>query len=101
MLEAEGYELVDLGVDVAPEKFVAAISGYKPNVVGMSGLLTLAIESMRSSVDAMRGGGVRQNAKVIIGGGRVDETVRDYVGADAFADNVAKGIEICKGLLAR
>lgn len=96
LLEANGFEVIDLGVDVPPEKFVEAIKKSKPDAVGLSGLLTEAIESMRKTVDAIKDANLRDKVKVIIGGGRVDETAGEYVGADAWTRDAAKGIKLIK-----
>jgi len=97
--EASGFKVIDLGVDVPPEKFVEAVKKYNPDIVGLSGLLTLAFESMKKTVEALKHAGLRENVKVIIGGGRVNENVKEYVGADAWADNASKGVRLCKELL--
>ena len=99
MLEAERFQVIDLGVDVPPEKFIDAIREYQPDVVGMSGLLTSAIESMKNTVEAIRATGLTARIKIVIGGGRADEIAREYTGADAFADNAAKGVEIIKAMI--
>jgi methylmalonyl-CoA mutase cobalamin-binding domain/chain len=99
LLEAEGFEVIDLGVDVPPEKFVEAIRQHKPSIVGMSGLLTIAIESMKKTVDAIKERGLRDKVKIVIGGGIIDENVQGYAGADAYANNAAKGVGICKELI--
>ena len=101
MLEAERFQVVDLGVDVPPEKFIDAIKEYKPKVVGMSGLLTLSIESMKNTVEAIDAAGLRKEIKILIGGGRADDIAKEYIGADAFADNAARGVQIAKALTAR
>lgn len=92
MAEAAGFEVVDLGVDVPPQRFVEAIRQHNPDIVGMSGLLTLAIESMKKTVDAIRDAGLREKVKVIIGGGRVDQYACEYVGADAWTNDAATGV---------
>ena len=97
MAEAAGFEVIDLGVDVPPQKFVEAIKQHNPEVVGMSGLLTLAIESMKKTVDAIKEAGLRDKVKIIIGGGRVDEYAKEYSGADAWTNDAAKGIRIMLG----
>jgi len=94
MAEAAGLEVIDLGVDVPPQKFVEAIKQHNPEVVGMSGLLTLAIESMKKTVDAIKEAGLRDKVKIIIGGGRVDEHAKEYLGADAWTNDAATGIRI-------
>jgi len=97
--EASGFKVIDLGVDVPPERFVDAIREHKPNILGMSGLLTFAIESMKKTVDALRSAGLRDRIKVIIGGGRVDEDAKRYVGADEWADQATIGVRKCKELV--
>ena len=92
--QASGIEMIDLGVDVPPQKFVEAIKQYNPDVVGMSGLLTLAIESMKRTVEAIKAAGLRDKVKIIIGGGRVDETAMQYVGADAWTRSAFEGLNI-------
>ncbi|MEM2740318.1 MAG: cobalamin-dependent protein [Candidatus Bathyarchaeia archaeon] len=94
MAEATGFEVVDLGVDVASQKFVDAIREYSPDIVGMSGLLTIAIESMKRTVDAIREAGLRDRVKIIIGGGRVDPYAKEYTGADAWTNSAAEGVRI-------
>jgi methanogenic corrinoid protein MtbC1 len=95
-LKAEGFEVIDLGVDVPPEKFVDAIKEHNPPVVGMSGLLTLSIEPMRRSVEAIKNANLRDKVKVIIGGERTDEEVCKHVGADAWVNDAIEGVKIIK-----
>ncbi|MHA1360998.1 MAG: cobalamin B12-binding domain-containing protein [Candidatus Freyarchaeota archaeon] len=96
LLEAAGFEVHDLGEDVPPEKFVDAIKEVKPEIVGMSGLLTLAIESMKKTVEAIREANLRERVKIIIGSCRLDETAREYIGADAWTNEAAEGVKICE-----
>uniref|UniRef100_A0A7J3I917 Cobalamin-binding protein n=1 Tax=Ignisphaera aggregans TaxID=334771 RepID=A0A7J3I917_9CREN len=93
MAEAAGFEVIDLGVDVPPQKFVEAIKQYSPDIVGMSGLLTLAIESMKKTVDAIKEAGLREKVKIIIGGGRVDQYACQYIEADAWTNDAAHGVK--------
>jgi len=95
-LKAEGFDVIDLGVDVPPQKFVNAIKEHNPVVVGMSGLLTLSIEPMKKAVEAIVAANLRNNVKVIIGGERTDEEVRKYVGADAWVNDAIDGVRIIK-----
>ena len=95
-LKAEGFEVIDLGVDVPPQKFVDAINEHNPPVVGMSGLLTLSIEPMKKAVEAIAAANLRDKVKVIIGGERTDEEVRKYVGADAWVNDAIDGVKIIK-----
>ncbi|MBO8180475.1 MAG: corrinoid protein [Archaeoglobus sp.] len=99
LLEAEGFEVVDLGVDQPPEAFVNAIKEHNPDVVGLSGLLTEAIESMKKTVEAIKEAGLRDRVKIIIGGGRTDEEAKEYVGADDWADDAAVGVRKIKALM--
>jgi len=95
-LKAEGFEVIDLGVNVPAQKFVDAIKEYNPHVVGMSGLLTLSIKPMKKSIETIDAANLRDKVKVIIGGERVDEEVCIYVGADAWVNDVIEGIKIIK-----
>ncbi|MCX8162572.1 MAG: cobalamin-dependent protein [Candidatus Bathyarchaeota archaeon] len=97
--EAAGFKVVDLGVDTSPDRFVEAVRSYNPEIVGMSGLLTIAIESMRRVVEALKQAGLRDRVKIIIGGGRVDEYAKRYTGADDWADNAMLGVRKCKRLI--
>lgn len=90
LLDVNGFEVIDLGVDVAPERFVEEIRNQSPDVVGLSCLLTIAYDAMKKTVDAISEAGLRDSVKIMVGGGTVDEQVRGYVGADAFgADAIA------------
>jgi 5-methyltetrahydrofolate--homocysteine methyltransferase len=90
LLDANGFEVHDLGVDVPAEEFIKAIKDLKPQVVAMSALLTLAFESLKSTIKAIDEAGLRDQVKIMIGGGAVSEEVREYARADAYgADAVA------------
>ena len=95
-LKAEGFEVIDLGVDVPPQKFVDAINEHRPPVVGMSGLLTLSIEPMKKAIETIAGANLREKVKVIIGGERTDQGVCDFVGADAWVNDAIDGVKIIK-----
>jgi len=95
-LKAEGFEVIDLGVDVPPQKFVDAIKEHNPPIVGMSGLLTLSIEPMKESIEAIAAANLRDKVKVIIGGERTDEVVCKHVGADAWVNDAIDGVKIIK-----
>jgi methylmalonyl-CoA mutase cobalamin-binding domain/chain len=99
LLEAEGFDVIDLGVDVPAQRFVEAIREHEPDIVGMSSLLTVAIESTKNTVDAITEAGLRDKVKVIVGGGRIDQHASEYIKPDAFTDNAAKGVRLCKKLL--
>ena len=91
--------MIDLGVDVPPQRFVEAIREHEPDIVGMSSLLTVAIESTKRTVDAIAEAGLRDSVKIIIGGGRMDGHAMEYVRPDAATDNAAQGVRLCKRLL--
>lgn len=97
--EAEGFNVIDLGIDVPSDRFVEAVRTHNPKIVGMSGLLTIALESMRKTIEALKKAGLRDRVKIIIGGGRVDEYAKKYTGADEWADNAMLGIKKCKQFL--
>jgi 5-methyltetrahydrofolate--homocysteine methyltransferase len=96
LLTAAGFEVYDLGIDVPPEKFVEKLNQTDSTIMGMSGLLTPAFESMKETVKAVEAAGLRNKVKVIIGGGIVTEQVGKYVGADAFTDDASEGLEMCR-----
>ncbi|GAB4269779.1 MAG: cobalamin-dependent protein [Thermincola ferriacetica] len=97
MAEAAGFEVYDLGIDVPAGKFVEKIKEIKPQILGMSGVLTLALDSMKNTVDALREAGLRDEVKIIIGGNPVTEDACKQIGADAFTTNAAEGVKICQG----
>ncbi|MBC3803360.1 cobalamin-binding protein [Acetobacterium fimetarium] len=97
MSEAAGFEVIDLGIDVEVDTFVKKAQEIKPQIIGMSGVLTLAINSMKDTVEALKAANV--SAKVIIGGNPVTKESSVFVGADAFTTNAAEGVKICQGLV--
>jgi methylmalonyl-CoA mutase cobalamin-binding domain/chain len=99
LLEAEGFDVVDLGVDIAPQRFVEAILEHKPNLVGMSSLLSTSLDAVKRTVDAITEAGLRSDVKIIVGGGRIDEQAADYIAPDAFTDNASQGVKRCRELL--
>ena len=94
MLDINGYEVYDLGVDVPHETFVAAIKEHKPEVVGLSGLLTLAFDSMKGTVDAISAAGLRDRVKIMVGGAPADQQVQDYTGSDGWGSDVAAALKL-------
>ncbi|HZK25738.1 MAG TPA: cobalamin-dependent protein [Oscillospiraceae bacterium] len=99
MAEASGVHVIDIGIDVPHEKFVEAIKEHQPDVVGMCCLITLGVDSMKQTVEVIKEAGLRDGIKIIIGGGRVSEAVMEHVGADAWADDAARGVRLTKELL--
>ena len=85
MLEGAGFEIIDLGTDVPPEKFVAAIKEHDAGFIGMSALLTTTMPAMKTSIEALKEAGVRENVKVLIGGAPVTQNYADEIGADIYA----------------
>jgi 5-methyltetrahydrofolate--homocysteine methyltransferase len=98
-LKAEGFEVIDLGVNVPAHKFVEAIMEYHPHIVGMSGLLTLSIKPMKKSIETINAANLRDKVKIIIGGERTDEEVCKFVGADAWVNDAIEGVKIIKNWL--
>jgi len=97
MLDINGFEVRDIGIDVPVDKFIAEISAYQPDVVALSGFLTLAFDSMKETIAAFEQKGMRDKFKIMIGGGQIDETVRAYTHADAFGVNAVEAVNLCKG----
>jgi len=94
MLDVNGYEVHDLGIDVPIETFVAAIREHQPAVVGLSGLLTLAFDSMKNTVDGIAAAGLRDTVKIMIGGSPVDEQVCAYTGADGWGRDATAALKL-------
>jgi 5-methyltetrahydrofolate--homocysteine methyltransferase len=97
MLGVSGFEVMDLGIDVAPQRFVEAIRTFEPQVVGLSGFLTLAYDAMKEAVAAIEDAGLRDQVKVMVGGGQVTDKVREYAGADAYGDDAMEAVSLAKG----
>jgi methanogenic corrinoid protein MtbC1 len=96
MLDVNGFDVLDLGVDVSPQKFVEAIQDFQPQVVGLSGFLTLAFDVMKETVEAINTAGLRDGVKIMIGGGQVGEEIRKYAGADAYGKDAMAGVSLAK-----
>jgi methanogenic corrinoid protein MtbC1 len=97
MLDVNGYEVTDLGIDVPAQKFVDAIKNTGCKVVGLSGFLTLAFQSMKDTVEAIKKAGLRDKVKIMIGGGQIDEQVKTFTGADAYGKDAMEGVKLAKG----
>ena len=100
MLEGAGFEIEDLGTDVAPEKFVEAARNDDVDIIGLSALLTTTIKSMEATIKAIEEAGLRDNVKVMIGGAPVTEAYANHIGADGFAEDASQAVAVAKGLLA-
>ncbi len=96
MLDINGFEVRDIGIDVPVKTFIDEIDDFQPDIVGLSGFLTLAFDSMKETIAAFDAAGMRSRFKIMIGGGQIDETVRTYTGADAFGVNALEAVNLCK-----
>jgi len=99
LLQSAGFEVYDIGVDISPEVFVQWVKEKNADVVGYSGLLTIALEAMKKTTEALKKAGLRDQVKIIIGGMPVDEMWMKEAGADAYTDNAFEGVKIIKNLL--
>ncbi len=99
MLEGAGFDIVDLGSDVSPAKFVQAIRANNPDIVGMSALLTTTMPSMKATLDAIRAEGLKDHVKVIIGGAPVTDEYAQKIGADGFAPDASRAVQLAKSLV--
>ena len=97
MLDVNGFEVLDLGIDVPVQKFVDTIKETGSTVVGLSGFLTLAFDSMKETVDAIETAGLRNDVKIMIGGGQMNEQVRAFAGADAYGKNAMEAVKLAQG----
>ena len=96
MLDMNGFEVYDLGVDVPPQKFVEKIKETNAPIVALSGFLTLAFDSMKETVDAIKAAGLRNKVKIMIGGGQIDDEIRKFSGADAYGKDAMSGVDFAK-----
>jgi methanogenic corrinoid protein MtbC1 len=96
MLDVNGFAVHDLGIDQPEEAFVKAVKDYKPQVLALSGFLSVAFDSMKSTIQEVEAAGLRKDLKVIIGGGQMDDTVRKYTGADAYGDDAMAAVAFAK-----
>jgi len=96
MLESNGFEVYDLGVNVPKEKFVEKIKEVNAKIVGLSGFLTLAFDSMKETIEEIKKEGLREKAKIMIGGGQINEDVRKYVGADSYGKDAIEAVALAK-----
>lgn len=98
MLEGSGFEVIDLGSDVAPEKFVAAVQERDPHVVCMSALLTVTMPAMRTTIQALESAGLRSKVKVLIGGAPVTKQYATEIGADGYSENATGAVTLVKAV---
>ena len=96
MLDVNGFDVHDIGVDVPAAKFVEEVRTFQPQVVGLSGFLTLAYDPMKNTVQALKDAGLRNKVKIMIGGGQIDEQIRQYTGADAYGKDAMAAVALAK-----
>jgi 5-methyltetrahydrofolate--homocysteine methyltransferase len=96
MLDVNGFEVHDLGIDVPVQRFVDKIKETGAPVVGLSGFLTLAFDSMKQTVDAIKTAGLRDKVKIMIGGGQMSDEIKNYTGADAYGKDAMAGVSLAK-----
>jgi 5-methyltetrahydrofolate--homocysteine methyltransferase len=101
MLEGAGFEIEDLGADVHPSKFVAAVNASRPDVVALSALLTTTMPSMKATVDALAEAGLRQQVKIMVGGAPVNQAYADAIGADGYAQDASQAAALARSLIDR
>ena len=100
MLEGGGFEITDLGADVAPEKFVDAVRANRANLVCLSALLTVTMSSMKTTIEALSAAGLRGQAKIMVGGAPVTQRYADEIGADGYGENAAVAVAVARKLCA-
>jgi methanogenic corrinoid protein MtbC1 len=100
LLDVNGYEVHDVGVDMDPAVFVKAVQDHKPKVLGLSGLLTVAYDSMKDTVQAIEKAGLRDKVKIMIGGAQMSDSVAQYAGADAYGKDAMAGVTLTKQWIA-
>lgn len=96
MMDLNGFEVLDLGVDVPADTIIEKAKEFSPDIIGVSGLLTLAFDPMKGLVEKLKDAGLRDNFKLIVGGAQLDQQVCDYIGADAFVIDAVAGVNQCK-----
>jgi 5-methyltetrahydrofolate--homocysteine methyltransferase len=99
MLEGAAFEIVDLGTDVSPDQFIAAVKTHQPAIVGLSALLTTTMPNMKTTIEALKTAGLRDQVKVIIGGAPVTEAYARDIGADGFATDASRAVALAKSLI--
>jgi len=100
MLEGGGFEVVDLGVDVSPERFIAAVKDNGVTILAMSALLTTTMPGMKSTIEALEDAGLRKNVKIMIGGAPITQRYADEIGADGYSDNASSAVRLARELAA-
>jgi len=99
MLEGAGFETVDLGKDVKPETFVAAVREHRPNILGLSALLTTTMSAMKTTIEALEEAGLRDSVKIMVGGAPVTAAFAQEIGADGYAPDAASAVDVARELV--
>lgn len=99
VMSSNGFNVVDLGVDVSSEKYIAAIKEHNPKVIGISCLLTTCFDNIKACIKAIEDAGLRKDLKILIGGGPVDEATCKYVNADMVCKNAQQTVDYCKNMM--
>ena len=94
MLDAHGFEVLDLGVDVPANQFVEKVKEFKPQILALSGFLTLSFDSMKETIEKLKDAGLRESLKIMIGGGTVDDSIVEYVDADAYGESAVDAVNL-------
>jgi len=100
MLEGGGFEVIDLGVSVTPDQFVAAVKKQNPQILALSALLTTTMPSMKETVDALKQAGIREQVKVLVGGAPITQRYADEIGADGYGESASSATGLAKRVLA-
>ena len=100
LLEGGGFEVIDLGVNVSPEKFIETVNSRQANIVAMSALLTTTMPAMKTTIDALKQAGVRDKVKVLIGGAPITQKYADEIGADGYSENAVGAVALAKKAVA-
>ena len=100
MLEGGGFEVIDLGADVAPERFIEAAATRHADLVALSALLTVTMGWMKTTIDAFQAAGLREKVKIMVGGAPVTQQYADAIGADGFTDSAGSAVALARKLVA-
>jgi 5-methyltetrahydrofolate--homocysteine methyltransferase len=100
MLEGGGFEVTDLGVDVPPERFIAAVKKKPAQIVGLSALLTTTMPAMKTTIEAFRAAGIREQIKIMVGGAPITRTYAESIGADGYSETAAASVDLARRLMA-
>ena len=101
ILETSGFKVINLGIDIDPDDFVDAVLEHKPDILGLSALLTTTMPYMKDTIDAVAEEGLRDKVKIMIGGAPVSQAFADQIGADGFASDAAAAVDLCRQLMSK